>query len=61
MKYNIGDIVRDIVFNSNREFKIIDAWKNIYGEYIYLLQDLKRPEIQVKENEKFLIKEYVVI
>lgn len=57
-KYKIGDVLEDIVFNTNRKYVVMDVWKNIFGEYVYQLQDVKRPEVQIKELEKFLTKDY---
>lgn len=57
-KYKIGDVLEDIVFNTNRKYVVMDVWRNIFGEYVYQLQDVKRPEVQIKELEKFLTKDY---
>lgn len=57
-KYKIGDVLQDIVFSTNRKYVVMDVWKNIFGEYVYQLQDVKRPEVQIKELEKFLTKDF---
>ncbi len=57
-KYKVGDILQDIVFSTGRKYVVMDVWKNIFGEYVYQLQDMKRPEVQIKEIEKFLVKDF---